>query len=1055
MNRPYVLLLLCLACDDGGGAHTGDAATGAETPEARGVIGPAGGTLALGAITVRVPAGVLEEETEVRLVVEEAPAGPFLEVGFRRLGPAFRVVPPLAPIAIEAEVGTATARLVSISPGIHDSPHGARRGPVHIGRAPTGVDGGVARFHVAHTPSVWQVVVRGEVAAQGLRRSEPQEARSVPVPNSCAAALTAAGLPAIPGIDDRIILMADPLSLHASWRVDCGLQDDGIAPLAHRFAGRTCQAAWRALLHYEGPQALPVPPAPLLITLIWSKRHEPGEGAECAQDPAAAPVGTPRGELTPRPPSTRALAEPYDACDPLRPAEQVPYCDGALAYASGAGLDLFFNPLCKSPYAGCLAPEGDGGCDPIEWSSTGINTEATPDELEHTVAHELFHWIHDRTDPTLHDFPGPKFFTEGAADAAAEKVFDSVVSEPSPARIWSEPSWSACGLHPYRMHAFWRWLEARGAGDPARLFLDAVQATPGPWDSARGWSTLDAVFEATNGTGRVGALADFAVAWLVRHDFERPDAALPGDTGDASPDALGQTLAETTPGELWGPWDDGFEPDPDTPVPAALTTVEVGALPHVEGAQIPAYTARAFALEVAALDQNVRLRVSGRAGERISHVGVRLLEKPGESPSEIVWRRDELETAEETEAWSSTVLTRARLASTWWLVVANPLHHDLDLDLRLEAVPERVVAMTQAGVLELELRGDTLTPTGASISAPSDARGVLAVGGGRAILARRDGTVALVELEARREVDLDDDPATTTRGAPDGVTRFDLGAESRPEGAALTPDGRFALVSLRGPEEVVVLDLEGRRICKRGGVGRLPQEEAPQTLLLSPDGAQAWLSIPGLLRDPLREVARLDVADLRACDEHGGVRDRFLTGARRPGALALSGDGLLAVASRADAQIRVVDGQSGEPADLPWRGDPFFDAGQIPTALAWAPDNQRLYIGNLFGVEDTPLAGHGTVNVGERATGRDSYHVGVGGSVTGLVVSEDGQRVVVGDDLGHLTVLSVELWDGSAEHVRAPFNRSGGCWNERGSAPIPCPPTLTLEAPIEGLVRAR
>lgn len=99
------------------------------------------------------------------------------------------------------------------------------------------------------------------------------------------------------------------------------------------------------------------------------------------------------------------------------------------------------------------------------------------------------------------------------------------------------------------------------------------------------------------------------------------------------------------------------------------------------------------------------------------------------------------------------------------------------------------------------------------VAAPSDARAAaLAVGGDVALVARRDGTLALVDLGRGEEVDLDDDPATTTRGAPEGVTRFDLGEDSLPDGAALTPDGRIALVALRGTEEVVVLDLLERAV---------------------------------------------------------------------------------------------------------------------------------------------------------------------------------------------------------------------------------------------------
>ncbi len=1015
--------------------------------EASALIGPEGGTIELGEITVRVPADAVDAPVEVTLRAVELPPGIFLQSGFEAVGPSFVVEPPIAPIAVEVEVGDATARLVSAAAGVLDGPRGAMRGLMEVGREPAGREAGVTRFDLGRSQGAWRVVARGlpevEVVENGQRLIQRNEARSVPVANSCEAALAAAGLEPIEGLDAQVVLIADPLSMHASFRVDCGLQDASIAEDIERFVGRVCLAAAQTLAHYEGPMQLPVG-GPLLVTLGWSKRVEVAEPGECEHPPAASPPGTPRAQLPSEAGLPQGPAGDYGECEGLAPSALLPACAATLATANGMGLDVYFNPTCLEPYAGCLAPEGDPACDPIEWQSSGFNSAAAPDELEHIVAHEIFHWVHDNVDGEPFNFGGPWIFTEGGAEAAAEQVFDGVLSEPSPARIWQTPSWSRCGLHPYRMHAFWRWLEASSGQRPLALFMALLADSVPPLTVGEGWAAMDLLFADLNDSDRVGALADFAAEWLLRHDFEREDP---------SPDALGLSLSEEVAGELWGPWDEGFEPALDAPVPMATEVIEVMALPHANEEVLAPYTARLYELGVEG-QPALRLRVSGQAQERVEHVGVRLLRKVGEAPSTEVWSLDRISTAAAEEAWSSTVLAPTP-GARWWLVVANPLHHPLDLSLRIEEEPERLVAMTAQGVQLLNATGG-LALEGELIAAPSDARGVLGVGGGRAVLARRDGTVALVELEGLAEVDLDGDPMSTTRGAPEGVTRFDLGEQSRPEGAAVTADGRFAFIALRGAEEVAVLDLQQRRVCKRVDVGAVEAQEAPSTLLLSPDGAHAWLAVPGMLNDPFQEVARLSPAALTACDDAGGeVVARYLTGARRAGPLALSGDGQLAVGARATAQVRVLDGLTGAPTNIAWRGDPYFDAGQIPTALAWAPGDQRLFIGNLFGVEDTPLAGHGTVNVGERMTGRDSYHVGVQGSVTGLVVSEDGQRVFVGDDLGNITELSVDLWDGSAEHVRAPFNRSGGCWNERGSSPIACPASHTLAAPIEGLVRAR
>lgn len=321
-----------------------------------------------------------------------------------------------------------------------------------------------------------------------------------------------------------------------------------------------------------------------------------------------------------------------------------------------------------------------------------------------------------------------------------------------------------------------------------------------------------------------------------------------------------------------------------------------------------------------------------------------------------------------------------------------------------------------------------------------------------------EDTVSLLSLvrEQEAEIDIDDDPETTSPNAPDGVSRIEVG--DAPRGVAVTHGGAYALVAISGTDEVVVIDLERRGICKRFDVGLDPEViEVPDSIAISRDNTRAWVSLTGTPRAPGEQVAVLDMFAVLDCGALGDeVVEHWddLGGDARPGDLALSPDGTrLAVAGRGNDRVMVLDAQTGMVIDLR-PDDParrFFRAADTPWSLGWASDGETLFFGHVGAPVNTRLAGSGTVRLGELATGRDAYDVGVTGAVRGLVVGPDDQWVYVGDVQGFLTPLSVDLWDGSAEHIQPPFDHTGGCLDDRGRAE-PCPPGLAIGAEIRGLI---
>lgn len=309
----------------------------------------------------------------------------------------------------------------------------------------------------------------------------------------------------------------------------------------------------------------------------------------------------------------------------------------------------------------------------------------------------------------------------------------------------------------------------------------------------------------------------------------------------------------------------------------------------------------------------------------------------------------------------------------------------------------------------------------------------------RAIVPNNNGgTLSVLSLDPgrEREIDQDFDPSTTTPGAPAGVTRLTLGRT--PHGVAVTPDGRYALVTVGGTDEVVVYDLDGYRVCKRFTVGpdTTPGNDDPYDVVITRDGRKGYVSLHGTTGvSPGRFVAVLDMARVLDCASVGSeVRRNIVTttstsAVMYPTALALSPDeARLAVVGTTSDTVLLID--TATEAIVPVSSDSRrrdLSSPRSLTSVAWWPNGAALYMGSVLGPADTSLSANGVVRYGQVADGATTYAVGVRSAVRCLTPNEDGSVVYVGDATGNLTALARRYWLGVPPYYIAPFDGTGGC----------------------------
>ncbi|MBI5514662.1 MAG: YncE family protein [Deltaproteobacteria bacterium] len=367
------------------------------------------------------------------------------------------------------------------------------------------------------------------------------------------------------------------------------------------------------------------------------------------------------------------------------------------------------------------------------------------------------------------------------------------------------------------------------------------------------------------------------------------------------------------------------------------------------------------------------------------------------------------------------------------------------------------VALARGAVRPLGIAG---SPTGfVAVGTNPRALGLTTRGGSRAVVTNTtDGNLSVVALDRdrEREVDTDGNAMTTTTGAPAGVTRIAVGPF--PTGMALSDDGRYALVAVSGNGNLAVVDLDTHRLCKSFFVGPSATENPyPEDVAIARGRNRVYVSLLGTIASPGRSLAVLDLARTLDCGRVGGEVLRHLEGfgaTSRPGGLALSPDGRrLAVACRGNDRVGVVDTATDTLLDLrpmdPSRG--MFLAARAPLALAWRQDGAQLFYGHLGGTSGSRLALNGTVRIGILADGNDYYDVGVQGAVRALLLGRDEDYVYVGDTLGNITALGVDLWDASPLHYSLSGDHTGGCINA-SRLTVPCAATANVGSLVRAMV---
>jgi DNA-binding beta-propeller fold protein YncE len=347
------------------------------------------------------------------------------------------------------------------------------------------------------------------------------------------------------------------------------------------------------------------------------------------------------------------------------------------------------------------------------------------------------------------------------------------------------------------------------------------------------------------------------------------------------------------------------------------------------------------------------------------------------------------------------------------------------------------------------LRADGPAPTRAAVSSFSD------------------GTLALYTIAGGREREVDFDPSSPT------VDRLSVGMS--PRGVAVTPDGRYAFVAVSASDEVVVVDLDERALCKRIAVPREPGSSGPSVpdsiaflprarcrsgSTLRGDTCTAYVSLRGTPAAPGHALALLDVQRATDCDVSGSEVSGYVTvlgggPMPSPAALALEpGGARLAVLGTVSNTVVILDTATNTPVDLmpsvPSEGP--FRTGSTPSAVAWFADASRVVFGNILGRSGTRLAGNGVVRLGTLSTGETTYDVGVNNAVYSLVVSSDGTRVYVGDQGGNITALEVSRFTGFPTYPAAATERTGGCLDTRNRA-VACAPAASAGASVRAMIQ--
>ncbi len=330
-----------------------------------------------------------------------------------------------------------------------------------------------------------------------------------------------------------------------------------------------------------------------------------------------------------------------------------------------------------------------------------------------------------------------------------------------------------------------------------------------------------------------------------------------------------------------------------------------------------------------------------------------------------------------------------------------------------------------------------------------------------AFVSSNDGTLSVFELldGYERELDADWDSDTTDSGAPSGVTRMVVG--STPRGIGLMHTGPYGIVATA--DGLTFFDAEYLTVLatlSNTDLG-ITGDDRPYDVAITPDDSTAFVTVWGGFSTPSNETLVLDLSGLLSGidPDSSMVTASIVTGGDTNNQyLELSHDGTM-VAITCPNTDRVLVIESTAPYDRVgiYIEYSFFEPSPNPIAVAWAPDDESIFVGYISGPISSTIWANGTVRRCYLDQDHNCEHaVPVQGAVRSIGVAGEGDDLVVwvADDDGYVTGLTDELFEPgqySGYGSNALYDGTGGCLNENARAEA-CDPTGFLGQAAGGMV---
>jgi DNA-binding beta-propeller fold protein YncE len=328
---------------------------------------------------------------------------------------------------------------------------------------------------------------------------------------------------------------------------------------------------------------------------------------------------------------------------------------------------------------------------------------------------------------------------------------------------------------------------------------------------------------------------------------------------------------------------------------------------------------------------------------------------------------------------SGATVTRAALTGVRTGVLSVP-----GAPFGVAVTPDGRWAFAAAGsTIEVLRFGGSLTPVSVrAITVPGAAVGETMTADGRYLLAA-DGSGAAVISTARAE--------QGTSGAVLGVLATPPGARPGPQPpagsaieVAVSPDGRFAFVTLEYDDEVAVFDLEKALSSGFGAadyVGRVPLGEAAVGLAVSPDGR--WLYATSETGLPAQHAVSLRTSATASTASTASTATGTVTGAGCPGATPGEAPGTLTLI---DLRRAETDPARSVAATV--------DAGDQPVRVVTAADGTQVWVTARASDDLLCFSAARLVSSPARAL---AAIVRVGEAPVGLMTVRGGALIVVAD----------------------------------------------------------